>query len=131
MSPRCHKDTRIAWHRPVVLNTHKLVGGATRVVMLKHRDNAPRPVVSFGGKSVTAVAMLVGGGLELPLPLYCVDHVSKALVDLRPEGAPALRTQNWALRLGFREYAHTPSRLWSFSSSYTARKTGRSSALRT
>ena len=77
-----------------VLNAHKLVGGATRVVMLKHRDNAPRPAVSFGGKSVSAVAMLVGGGLELPLPLYCVDDVSKALVDLRPEGAPALRTQN-------------------------------------
>ena len=75
-----------------VLNAHKLVGGATRVVMLKHRDNAPRPAVSFGGKSVSAVAMLVGGGLELPLPLYCVDDVSKALVDLRPEGAPALRT---------------------------------------
>jgi hypothetical protein len=56
-----------------VLNAHKLVGGATRVVMLKHRDNAPRPAVSFGGKSVSAVAMLVGGGLELPLPLYCVD----------------------------------------------------------
>ena len=60
-----------------VLNAHKLVGGATRVVMLKHRDNAPRPAVSFGGKSVSAVAMLVGGGLELPLPLYCVDDVSK------------------------------------------------------
>jgi len=77
-----------------VLNAHKLVGGATRVVMLKHRDNAPRPAVSFGGKSVSAVAMLVGGGLELPLPLYCVDDVSKALVDLRPEGAPALSTAN-------------------------------------
>ena len=50
-----------------VLNAHKLVGGATRVVMLKHRDNAPRPAVSFGGKSVSAVAMLVGGGLELPI----------------------------------------------------------------
>ena len=62
-----------------VLNAHKLVGGATRVVMLKPRDNAPRPTVSFGGKSVNAVAMLVGGGLELPLPLYCVDDVSKAL----------------------------------------------------
>jgi hypothetical protein len=55
--------------------------------MLKHRDNAPRPAVSFGRKSVSAVAMLVGGGLELPLPLYCVDDVSKALVDLRPETA--------------------------------------------
>ena len=75
-----------------VLNAHKLVGGATRVMMLKHRDNAPRPAVSFGDKSVSAVAMLVGGGLELPLPLYCVDDVSKALVDLRPEGAPALKT---------------------------------------
>ena len=78
-----------------VLNAHKLVGGATRVVMLKHRDNAPRPAVSFGGKSVRAVAMLVGGGLELPLPLYCVDDVSKALVDLRPEDAPALSTLNF------------------------------------
>ena len=77
-----------------VLNAHKLVGGATRVVMLKHRDNAPRPAVSFGGKLVSTVAMLVGGGLELPLPLYCVDDVSKALVDLRPEGAPALRAEN-------------------------------------
>ena len=72
-----------------VLNAHKLVGGATRVVMLTHRINVPRPAVSFRGKSVSAVAMLVGGGLELPLPLYCVDDVSKALVDLRPEGAPA------------------------------------------
>ena len=77
-----------------VLNAHKLVGGATRVMMLKHRDNAPRPAVSFGGKSVSAVAMLVGVGLEWQLPLYCVDDVSKALVDLRPEGAPALRTVN-------------------------------------
>ena len=38
-----------------VLNSHKLVGGATRVVMLKHRDEAPRdeaprPKVSFGGQ---------------------------------------------------------------------------------
>jgi hypothetical protein len=32
--------------------------------MLKYRDKAPRPAVSFGGKSVSAVAMLVGGGLE-------------------------------------------------------------------
>ena len=86
-----------------VLKAHKLVGGATRLVVLKHRDNAPRPAVSFGGKSVSAVAMLVGGGLELPLPLYRVDDVSKALVDLRPEGAPR----------------------------YTAHKTGRCSALRT
>ena len=83
-----------------VLNAHKLVGGATRVVMLKHRDEAPRdeaprPKVSFGGQSMSAVAMLVGGGLELPLPLYCVDDVSKALVDLRPEGAPALKTVNF------------------------------------
>jgi len=60
-----------------VLNAHKLVGGATRVVMLKHLHDAPRPAVSFGGKSVSAMAMLVGGGLELPLPLYCVDDVSK------------------------------------------------------
>ena len=67
-----------------VLNSHKLVGGATRVVM-KHQDEAPRPKVSFGGQSMSAVAMLVGGGLELPLPLYCVDDVSKALVDLLPE----------------------------------------------
>jgi hypothetical protein len=77
-----------------VLKAHKLVGGATRVVVLKHRDNAPRPAVSFGGKSVSAVAMLVGGGLELPMPLYRVDDVSKALVDLRPQGAPALKTVN-------------------------------------
>jgi hypothetical protein len=62
--------------------------------MLTHRINVPRPAVSFRGKSVSAVAMLVGGGLELPLPLYCVDDVSKALVDLRPEGAPGLRTVN-------------------------------------
>ena len=55
---------------------------------------APRPAVSFGGKSVSAVAMLVGGGLELQLPLYCVDDVPKTIVDLRPEGAPALRTVN-------------------------------------
>ena len=77
-----------------VLNAHKLVGGATRVMMLKHRDNAPRPAVSFGGKSVSAVAMLVGVGLEWQLPLYCVDDVSKVLVDLRPEGAPEIRTEN-------------------------------------
>ena len=50
--------------------------------------------MSFGGKSVRAVAMLVGDGLELQLPFYCVDDVSKALVDLRPEGAPALSTVN-------------------------------------
>jgi hypothetical protein len=78
-----------------VLKAHKLVGGATRVVMLKHRDNAPRSAVSFGGKLVSTVAMLVGGRLELPLPLYCVDDVSKALVDLRPEGAPAIKTANF------------------------------------
>ena len=35
------------------------------------------------------------GLVELPLPLYCVDDVSKALVDLRPEGAPALKTVNF------------------------------------
>ena len=40
-------------------------------------------------------AMLVGGRLELPLPLYCVDDVSKALVDLRPEGALTLKTANF------------------------------------
>jgi hypothetical protein len=26
-----------------------------------------------------------------------------------------LKTEVWAHRLGFREYAHTPSRLWSYS----------------
>jgi hypothetical protein len=34
------------------LNGHKLVGGATRVVMLKYWHDAPRPQVSFGGQSV-------------------------------------------------------------------------------
>jgi hypothetical protein len=62
-----------------VLNAHKLVDCATCVVMLKHQRHTPRPTVSFGGKSVSVVAMLVGGRLELPLPLYCVDDVSKAL----------------------------------------------------
>ena len=66
-----------------VLNAHKLVGGATRVVMLKHRDNAPRPAVSFGGKSVSAVAMLVGGGLELPL----LRAANMTEVQLTVEGA--------------------------------------------
>jgi hypothetical protein len=54
---------------------------------------------------MSAVAMLVGGGLELPLPLYCVDDVSKALVNLRPEGAPELCTVNFhhvKSSLGFR-----------------------------
>jgi hypothetical protein len=59
-----------------VLNVHKLVGVATRVVMLKHWDNAPWPAVSFGGKTVSVVAMLVGGGLELRLPLYCVTAMT-------------------------------------------------------
>ncbi len=31
----------------------------------------------------------------MPLPLYCVDDVSKTLVDLRPEGAPTLKTVNF------------------------------------
>jgi hypothetical protein len=51
--------------------------------------------VSFSGQSMSAVAMLVGGGLELQLPLYCVDDVLKTLVNLRPEGEPVLKTVNF------------------------------------
>ncbi len=83
-----------------VLNAHKLVGVATRVVMLKHRDNAPSPAVSFGGKSVSAVAMLVGGGLELQLPLYSIGTgcagrsiIQQPPLGRRPSPLPQLQPQ--------------------------------------
>ena len=66
MSPSATAPPRSATPE-ALLKAHKLGGGATRVVMLKEREQGgtQRPSVSFCGQNVTATAMLVGGGLSL------------------------------------------------------------------
>ena len=86
---------------------HGLLGGATRVVMLRGEPGV-RPAIGFGGQMLHATAMLVGGGRRTrPSPLYRMVDIVDCLKALRSPSAPFLTTLGVQIGRERRRLAHS------------------------